>query len=225
MPGQGDKPMPGQGDKPMPGQGDKPMPGQGDKPMPGQGDKPMPGQGDKPMPGQGEKPGEDADPNAPPGKGQGTDPRVGPGGKEGDGAEGVSKSGSRNKADAPDAESKKAALAQIESLEDQIRKNKNKLKQNGMSDEEIAKYQQLLRDRKDQIERPKSGDDQVAPQSAGTLGSVGARQATSRPSGTGQIQGENRPDPPAEYRDAWREFSRKRKTGVIAPGSGISPPR
>ena len=74
-----------------------------------------------------------------------------------------------------------------------------------MSDEEIAKYQQLLRDRKDKIERPKSGDDQVAPQSAGTLGSVGARQATSRPSGTGQIQGENRPDPPAEYRDAWHD--------------------
>lgn len=169
--------------------------------------------------------GDKPDPNAKPGDARGIDPRVGPGGKDGNGPEGVSKSGSRGKADAPDAESKKAALAQIESLEDQIRKNKDKLKQKGISDEEIAKYQQMLRDRKDQVEKSLAGDDKTAPQAGGSLGSVGARQATGRPAGTGQVQGENRPEPPAEYRDAWREFSRKRKSGTGAPGAGISQPR
>ena len=189
----------------------------GEKPGQGMGEKP--GQGDQP--GVGDQP----DPNAKPGDARGMDPRVGPGGKDGAGGEGVSQSGSRGKADAPDAESKKATLAQIESLEDQIKKNKDKLKQKGMSDEEIAKYQETLRNRKEQVEKSLAGDDKAAPQAGGSLGSVGARQATGRPAVSGQIQGENRPEPPAEYRDAWREFSRKRKAGTPTPGSGISQSR
>jgi len=231
--GMGEKPGQGMGEKPGQGMGEKPGQGMGEKPGQGMGEKPGQGIGEKPGQGMGEKPGqgnqpgmgEQADPNAKPGEGRGTDPRVGPGGKDGAGTDGISQSGSRGKADAPDAESKKATLAQIESLEDQIRKNKDKLKQKGMSDEEIAKYQETLRNRKEQVEKSLAGDDKAAPQAGGSLGSVGARQATGRPAGSGQIQGENRPEPPAEYRDAWREFSRKRKAGSPSPGTGTPQPR
>ena len=231
--GMGEKPGQGMGEKPGQGMGEKPGQGMGEKPGQGMGEKPGQGMGEKPGQGMGEKPGQGDQPgmgqqpdtNAKPGEARGNDPRTGPGGKDGNGVEGVSQSGSRGKADAPDVESKKATLAQIENLEDQIKKNKDKLKQKGMSDEEIAKYQEALRNRKEQVEKSLVGDDRANPQTGGNLGSVGARQATGRPTGNGQIQGENRPEPPAEYRDAWREFSRKRKPGTPNQGSGISQPR
>jgi hypothetical protein len=203
MPGQGDKPMPGQGDKPMPGQGDKPMPGQGDKPMPGQGDKPMPGQGDKPMPGQGDKP--------MPGQGNSNDPATQPGMNptSPDNSEAIS--GSREKADAVDPANAKAALAQLEKIQDQINKNKDKLKQQGISDEEIRKYQDYLKNRQSNLEKDIARADQAAPQQAGGLGSVGARKAKSGTQESGEAGFDNRQPPPAEYQDAWREFTRKRK--------------
>jgi hypothetical protein len=178
----------------MPGQGDKPMPGQGDKPMPGQGDKPMPGQGDKPMPGQGAN----DRPTAP-----GMNPTAE------DNREAIS--GSRDKPDAIDPANAKAALTQLENLQDQIKKNKDKLKQKGISDEEIRKYEEYLRNRQNTLEKDMSKQEQVAPQQGAGLQSVGVRKARGGAQEGAEVGSDNRPPPPAEYQDAWREFTRKRK--------------
>lgn len=126
-------------------------------------------------------------------------------------------SGSRDKADAVDPSNAKAALTQLENLQDQIRKNKDKLKQKGISDEELRKYEEHLRKRQTDMEKDLARPDKAAPQQAGGLNSVGARKVRGGVQEGGEAGSSNRPPPPAEYQDAWREFSRKRKLPAADP--------
>jgi hypothetical protein len=109
----------------------------------------------------------------------------------------------------------RASVLQLESLRDQVKKDPSLLQEAGITAEQFQKF---IRDgleynkRIGAMKKPDDNDKVPAPQVGGSLTTTGGQRTPGGTGSAGDIRNNGAGKPPADYRDAVKEFTRQTKT-------------